>query len=260
MEAVRAHAKREGVVPGIRRFAQEVGEGRHIWQGQLWPSWRAFLLEAGLDPGEMTQAVPEEELLAHLAALTRELGRFPSTPQLKFASTERPKIPNEKTFRDRFGAKADMLDRVRAWVADRTEYADVAAMLAAAVPARRRGEGQTVSAVTSPGPPLSDSLIPPAVDCLPALAARDDDIERQCAERGVTPSVELEARVALAFQILGLDVEGLGQGSGRVESTSPSSAAPSTRATSRRPARLCASPRPRRSPSSRPWPFARLSS
>jgi len=215
LEAVLAYVKREGVVPGIRRFAQEVGEGRHIWHGHLWASWSAFLHEAGLAPGEMTQAVPEEELLAHLAALTRQFGRFPSNAQLEFASKEQT-VPSAKTFRTRFGGQGDMLDRLRAWVADRAEYTDVAAIVAAAAPAQRRGQVNAVPAVATPGPSLSESLVPPAVDCLPALAAGNPDIERQCAQRGVTPSVELETRLALAFRILGLDVEGLGQGSGRV--------------------------------------------
>jgi len=217
LDAVRASVQRDGEVPGIRRFGQEVGEARHVWQGQLWASWGDFLREAGLTPGEMMQPVPEGELLAHLAALTRSLGRFPSHPQLKFAGSERPDFPSEKTFRTRFGAQADMLDRLRSWVAEKPDYADVAAILAATStrpgsPRPKRGDDEAAA----PGLLLSDSLVPPAVDCLPALAAGDEDIERQCAARGLTPSVELEKRVGLAFRLLGLDVEELGQGAGRV--------------------------------------------
>jgi hypothetical protein len=215
LEAVRDYVKREGAVPGIQRFAKEVGEGRHTFQGVLWPSWGAFLLDAGLDPGQMTQAVPEDELLAHLAKLTRSLGRFPSFAQLRFASAE-AKIPSDKTYRTRFGGLAEIHERLQVWVADRAEYADVAGILAAEVPARRRTDAPPSPVVATPAPLLSDSLIPPAVDCIPSLAASEEDIERECAERGLTPSVELETRLALAFRILGLDVEGLGQGSGRV--------------------------------------------
>lgn len=221
IEVVRAYAEREGLVPGIQRFARDVGAGHHTWKGQLWASWGDFIREAGLAPGEMKQPVPEDELLVSLALLTRRDGRFPSAARLKFARSERADIPSEWTFRHRFGGQAEMLERLRAWVADRpSEYADVAAILAATEPTRPKGGEQPVEEKTSENRVgttfISDSLIPPAVDCLPGLAAGDAEIERQCAERGLTLSVELEHRVALAFQILGLDVNELGQGAGRV--------------------------------------------
>jgi len=90
LDAVRASAARDGAAPGIRKFSQEAGVQRHVFQGQLWPSWGAFLGEAGLASGEMTQALPDDLLLAHLADLTRRHGRYPSSAQLKFASRERP--------------------------------------------------------------------------------------------------------------------------------------------------------------------------
>jgi len=213
--AVRECAKRDGAVPGLRRFAEEVGEKPHLWLGNLWPSWSAFLSDAGLVPRQMTQPVPEDELLAHLAALTREHGRFPTNAQLKHAHVKDPQVPGEKTFRNRFGGMPEMLDRLREWVADRLEYADVRRTLATAIVRTRAAASETSEAVVVSAP-LSDSLVPPAVDCLPALAVGDDDTERQCAEHGATSSVELEKRVALALRILGFDVEGLGQGSGRV--------------------------------------------
>jgi len=215
LDAVRRCAQRDGSVPGLRKFAEEMGEKSHLWLGNLWPSWRAFLLEAGLVAREMTQAVPEDELLAHLAALTREHARFPTSSQLKYAHVRDARFPGEKTFRTRFGGLPEMLDRLREWVGGKPEYADVGSIVATSrvqtrAIASKPNEAVVVSTL------LGDSFIPPVVDCLPALAIGDDAIERQCAERGVTSSVELEKRTALAFRILGLDVEGLGQGSGRV--------------------------------------------
>ncbi len=221
LNAVRTCAERDGVVPGVRRFAQEVGERRHIWSGHLWPSWGAFLREAGLTPGVMTQPLAEEELLSHLAELTREHGRFPSSSQLRFAHAKKPERPGEKTFRNRFGGHPEMFQRLRDWVDGKPDYADVQAILVTAPPRRVAPAVQRVSPASaeniSMSPPLlSDSFIPPVVDCLPALAAGDADIERQCTKRGLELSVELERRVAIVFRILGLSVNILGQGAGRV--------------------------------------------
>jgi len=59
-------------------------------------------------------------------------------------------------------------------------------------------------------------MVPPAIDCLPALSVGDPVLVRCCGERSLTPSVEFEKRVALAFFLLGMEVDELGQGAGRV--------------------------------------------
>ena len=217
LDAVRAFTERDGAVPGIRRFADEVGEKRHVFQGHLWPSWGAFLSEAGLVTRDMTQAVPADELMARLAALTREHGRFPTNAQLRYAHSKVPKFPTEKVFRARFGGLPAMLSRLREWVESKPEYADVQAALAqSSVPSAplRAPELSPEGAQTAVD--LGDSFVPPVVDCLPALAAGDAAVERLCAERGRALNVEFERRVAAAFQLLGLDVTALGQGAGRV--------------------------------------------
>ncbi len=221
LELVRTCANRDGGIPGICRFSQEAGVGRHVFQGALWPSWGAFLGEAGLAVGMMSQAVSDDDLLRHLAALTRKHGRFPTTAQLRFAHATNPEIPTEKTFRRRFRRLSEMLAGLRQWATANPNYSDVALLLSA-------GAGPASGRRTTPMPceaerdgssslvQLSQSFVPPVVDCLPALAAADPGIERRCEELGLEPSVELERRTGIAFRILGLDVEDLGQGAGRV--------------------------------------------
>jgi hypothetical protein len=71
-------AAREGGVPGIRAFVEETGAQKHLWDGSLWPSWRAFLEDAGFKSNELTQAIPDEKILGPLAQLTRRFQRFPT--------------------------------------------------------------------------------------------------------------------------------------------------------------------------------------
>ncbi len=204
-------------MPGIRQFVQQTGEKPHVWAGNLWPSWRAFLDEAGLASGEMTQAVPEDDMLACLAELTREHGRFPLFAELRFAHTKRPAVPTEKTFRRRFGGQQGMIDRLREWVTGKSEFADILKVLETVGESKPK-RIRSGSAEEQAGAPsmLGGSFIPPVVDCLPALAAGDAEIERQCIAGGVELAVEFEKRVAFALQMLGLEVSVLGQGAGRV--------------------------------------------
>jgi hypothetical protein len=74
----------------------------------------------------MTQPVAEDELLARLAELTREHGRFPSTAQLRFAHAKMPEFPGEKTFRNRFGGHGQVLDRLRSWIDGKQDLVPVA--------------------------------------------------------------------------------------------------------------------------------------
>lgn len=215
IEAVRVCAARDGSAPGIRRFAQELGVGRHVFQGILWPSWGAFLAEAGFPAGVMAEAVSDDDLLRNLAALTRQHGRFPSFAQLRFAHQSNPEIPTERTFRRRFRGLAEMLAGLREWTASKPEYADVAALLAASARIGRRTKVGSVGAEGSTQQ-MVDSYMPPVIACLPALAGGDPGIERQCKDLGLEPSVELERRSAIALRMLGLEVEVLGQGAGRV--------------------------------------------
>jgi hypothetical protein len=220
IEAVRASAKRNGKVPGVARFAREVGVGPHVFQGILWPSWAAFLAAADLRGGVMAQAVSDTDLLRHLAVLTRQYGQFPTAAQLKFAHTTSPEVPHIRTFRRHFPGMPEMLTALKQWTAALLEYRDVAALL---VDAPRPGTGRrprsrpinNVEAGFSPVL-LSDCFVPPVIDCLPALASGDPEIERCGREVGVELSVELEKRTAIALRMLGLDVEILGQGAGRV--------------------------------------------
>lgn len=63
---------------------------------------------------------------------------------------------------------------------------------------------------------LPRSYVPPIISVIPKLASNDDEIQQLCDEAGKSVAKELEERVADAFIMLGLEVQRLGQGKGRV--------------------------------------------
>lgn len=216
---VRALADRLGRVPGIREFLKESGAKKHLWDGSLWPSWNAFLDEAGLATNALTQAFADDEMLLRLAQLTREHGRFPTVRELKYARVKDATIPAEKTYRNRFRTQGEMVSRLRTWVAGREEWRDVEPLLASASTDESTAETSTRAAPspsTTAHPLLSDSFIPPVIYALPEIASGQPEVVAECRARGLDPNVEFERRVAISFQLLGLEVDRLGQGAGRV--------------------------------------------
>jgi hypothetical protein len=189
---------------GRTRFARETGIKQSVWEGRYWPTWSDALKEAGAAPNTMNQPLDEDDLLRQLAEFTRELGRVPSAQHLRMRSRSRPDFSSDKTYFSRFDSAAGMADALRAWVTERGEYADVATLLGD--PAK--GAGSKPAASDEGGARsdliLSDSFVPPVVAGLPSLARMETALP-----------IEFEKRVASAFEMLGLEVQRLGQGSGR---------------------------------------------
>ena len=109
-----------------------------------------------------------------------------------------------------------MIARLLEWVALHPDFADVGAMLASESSVSSTSRRRDVVAPARPDIGLSDSYVPPVVECLVDLAAGAADMLAECRAQSLEPSVEFEKRVAAAFGLLGLEVEKLGQGAGRV--------------------------------------------
>jgi hypothetical protein len=97
---------------------------RHDWYGKYWTKWSDALREAGLAPNQLTVAIPEEELLVHLASLTRELGHVPIEADLRMKARAVPSFPSHATFA-RLGRKAQLIVKLHQFCLDHG-YADVA--------------------------------------------------------------------------------------------------------------------------------------
>ena len=119
-----------GVVPGRERFEAITGIRESEWAGRYWSRWSEAVVAAGYEPNQWNQAHPEEHLLQQLALLARELGRFPVDSEMRMKRRADPTFPSAKVF-DRFGKKAERVERLRAWCNAHDGFEDVAALCVA---------------------------------------------------------------------------------------------------------------------------------
>jgi hypothetical protein len=74
--------------------------------GRYWTSWSEAVTEAGLQPNKFQGVVhTNDDLVRHLATLTRELGHFPTWAEIKFRSRQDDDFPSHNTF-ERLGDRS----------------------------------------------------------------------------------------------------------------------------------------------------------
>lgn len=206
-----------GKPPGKAKFSALTGIKGYFLEGCYWARWSEAIKEAGFEPNTFQTAYPTDYLLECLAKLTQELGKLPTKPDLLFAWRNKASFPAPNTFYDRLGLTADLINRLAEWVENKPEFSEVALIVAAQKsPISVRKDPVLPSPQSLGQMLLSDSYIPPVIQCLPSLARAETGIVDECHKLGRDENVEFEKRVATAFRILGFSVEELGQGSGRV--------------------------------------------
>lgn len=120
-------AEANGGVPlGRARFQDTTGIRETDWAGRYWAKWSDAVLEAGYRPNPMNQALPLDAVLASFAALTRELGRFPTVMDLKLRTRQDSSFPSHNTFATRLGGRVQRAQRVLAFCQEVGGLDDVA--------------------------------------------------------------------------------------------------------------------------------------
>jgi hypothetical protein len=76
-----------------------------MWKGRYWARWSDAVREAGYDPEEMTQKIPEENILEKLAGLITKLGYFPVRDEINMHARMVPGFPVWETICRRFAVK-----------------------------------------------------------------------------------------------------------------------------------------------------------
>jgi len=128
---IRRTAEANGGRPlGRARFLIETGIRESDVVGRYWARWNDALAEAGFPPNVLQARLDDESLLDSLAHLTRELGHFPSRPELRIRARE-PGFPSANTFA-RFGRKSQVAARLQRFCSERPELADVLPLAALA--------------------------------------------------------------------------------------------------------------------------------
>jgi hypothetical protein len=117
----------------VVKFSQVTGFQRSDWE-RYWPRWGDAVREAGLEPNSLNPGYGDEFLLEQLAALSRMLGKVPTSREINVARREDPSIPHGTTFQRQLGTKAKVVTLLREHALARG-YGDVVEMcLAADVP------------------------------------------------------------------------------------------------------------------------------
>ena len=125
-EIKRTAEENGGKALGVKAFGTETGIQQHDWRGRFWARWSDALAEAGFGANEWVGAYPDNELLERLAALAREIGRFPTISEVRLKRRADPTFPSDTAYR-RFGGQRALAARVREYSAARGEH-DIAAL------------------------------------------------------------------------------------------------------------------------------------
>lgn len=125
-EIRRTATENGGTALGRDRFFAETGIKDSDWPGKYWARWSDAVREAGHAPNTLQGGRSDADMLEALAALARELQRFPVRGELKLKRRTDPTFPDSKTY-DRFGSKAELVARLLAFSKERG-YEDVASL------------------------------------------------------------------------------------------------------------------------------------
>ncbi|HSQ28297.1 MAG TPA: GIY-YIG nuclease family protein [Gemmatimonadaceae bacterium] len=128
-EIRRTAAENGGVALGKKRFLDATGIAESDWSGRYWARWGDALREAGVPGQQLNPRLDDEVVLRAAAAITCQLGRFPTAAEIRLAVSANSQLPSHNTFR-RFGGLA-ALRTALAGYAERTGDALLSRILAA---------------------------------------------------------------------------------------------------------------------------------
>lgn len=124
-EIMRTAVENGGQPLGRQRFLEATGIRESDWSGKYWARWNDAVQEAGLEPNQMQDAIPDEQLFVHYAGLIRELGHIPTSPEVRLKARSSPDFPSHNVFA-RLGSKQERIARTHAFCIQRADYQDVA--------------------------------------------------------------------------------------------------------------------------------------
>ena len=128
-EIRRIAAENGGSPPGIQQFVRKSGIKRSGFS-LIWARWPDAVRDAGFTPHPANPRLDDDDMLAAIAEVARQLGRIPAESDLRVHRASGRYLPGQKAFMRHFGSKAGMLRSLKRWAAASAERADIAAMLA----------------------------------------------------------------------------------------------------------------------------------
>lgn len=123
-EIVRTAEQNNGKPLGQRKFETETGIKVSDWKGKHWTEWSDALAEAGYEPNILDEGYDEEALIIKLIDLAREIGRFPSSADLKLKAYNQKPFPSDSTF-GKLGNQKQKAVKVFDYCRNRDGFSDI---------------------------------------------------------------------------------------------------------------------------------------
>ena len=147
LEAMRSLARKLGRVPGENTFRSYTGISRSEMWNLGFAKYSEAVEAAGLEPNRLQVAFNTSELLAKLAVLTRQLGKFPTKGDLKVARSKDGSIPSYEAY-VRLGEQ--LYNRIPGILLKfchyQKDFADVIPLVESRIPSESVGEKQSIKA------------------------------------------------------------------------------------------------------------------
>jgi len=114
IEEIKKTAKNNNGLPlGIDKFKEATGIRKEDWYGKYWTKWTDAQKEAGFTPNQFSKPrIDDEILIKKFISYIKELGHFPTKPEMKIKHYNDSSFPAENTFKNRFGRKHKLAQKV----------------------------------------------------------------------------------------------------------------------------------------------------
>src|SRR5581483_348471 len=222
LQTIKAHFKQTGNAPGNADFSRLFD----VKKTSVIP----LLYKAGFrsvgDANETAIGVKnekkfrdEEKLLRSLGTLTRRLQRYPAVSDIRVASMQDADFPSFSAISD-WAKSETRVEKLRQFAESNTDFSDILPYVPQQFKSSDRIEHHLLtsandSTIEEISYEISDDFVPPILVPLQLLAHPSQRIRETWNSQNRNVAVEFEKRVRAAFEIIGFEVEDLGQGRGR---------------------------------------------
>jgi hypothetical protein len=136
--------ERDGRSPGSDRFKCETGVKKHEWQ-RFFARWNDVLREAGIPENQLQARYPVEELLKKYISLARELGRLPTSGDIRVKAHALAGFPHDDSFIRGLGRKSERVQRLLKYCQGRDGFEDIIRMCEEYVPRAHTASDEVTS-------------------------------------------------------------------------------------------------------------------
>lgn len=125
ISAIRRIAQELGKAPGVAVFTQMSGIPQHHWYGKIWPRWSDALTDAGLGSNELQGRFDSTDVLKKVVEAASQMGRVPTTPEMKILRLADSDFPNPKTVASHFGNRVELIEAVRSFCSQNSDFSNL---------------------------------------------------------------------------------------------------------------------------------------